>query len=46
MFVRTGLTALRAPAEPAVFGQFEAEHPNALWTGGALHGPRINDPGG
>jgi putative transposase len=41
MFVRTGLTALRAPAEPAVFGRFEAERPNALWTGDALHGPRI-----
>jgi hypothetical protein len=29
MFHRTGLTALRAPAEPAVFGRFEAERPNA-----------------
>jgi putative transposase len=42
MFVRTGLTALRKPAEPAVFGRFEAERPNALWTGDALHGPRIS----
>ena len=42
MFVRTGLTALRAPAEPAVFGRFEAERPNALWTGDALHGPRVS----
>jgi putative transposase len=41
MFVRTGLTALRAPAEPAVFGRFEAGRANALWTGDALHGPRI-----
>jgi len=41
MFVRTGLTALRAPAEPAVFGRFEAERPNVLWTGDALHGRRI-----
>lgn len=41
MFVRTGLTALRAPAEPAVFGRFEADRPNELWTGDALHGPRI-----
>jgi putative transposase len=41
MFVRTGLTALRKPAEQAVFGRFEAERPNALWTGDALHGPRI-----
>ncbi|WP_055480801.1 DDE-type integrase/transposase/recombinase [Sphaerimonospora mesophila] len=42
MFVRTGLTALRAPVEPAVFGRFEAERPNEIWTGDALHGPRIN----
>ena len=42
MFVRTGLTALRAPAQTEVFGRFEAERPNALWTGDALHGPRID----
>jgi putative transposase len=41
MFVRTGLTALRAPVEPAVFGRFEADRPNEMWTGDALHGPRI-----
>jgi transposase InsO family protein len=41
MFVRTGLTALRAPAEPAVFGRFEAGRPNEIWTGDALHGRRI-----
>ena len=41
MFVRTGLTALRAPVEPAVFGRFEAGRPNEIWTGDALHGPRI-----
>ena len=41
MFVRTGLTALRAPVEPAVFGRFEAARPNEIWTGDALHGPRI-----
>jgi putative transposase len=41
MFVRTGLTALRAPAEPAVSGRFEAGRPNEIWTGDALHGPRI-----
>ena len=41
MFVRTGLTALRAPAETAVFGRFEADNPNEIWTGDALHGPRI-----
>jgi putative transposase len=38
MFARTGLTAL---AEPAVFGRFEAGRPNEIWTGDALHGPRI-----
>jgi putative transposase len=42
MFVRTGLTALRAPAAPAVFGRFEADRPNEIWTGDALHGPRID----
>ena len=42
MFVRTGLTSLRAPAEPAVFGRFEADRPNEIWTGDALHGPRIS----
>jgi putative transposase len=29
------------PAQPASFGRFEADHPNELWTGDALHGPRI-----
>lgn len=42
MFIRTGLTALRAPVESAVFGRFEAGRPNEIWTGDALHGPRIN----
>ncbi len=41
MFVRTGLNALTAPAAPAVFGRFEAGRPNEIWTGDALHGPRI-----
>ena len=41
MFIRTGLTALRAPAESAVFGRFEAGQPNEIWTGDALHGPRL-----
>jgi putative transposase len=41
MFVRNGLTALRGPAQPAVFGRFEADRPNEMWTGDALHGPRI-----
>jgi putative transposase len=44
MFVRTGLTALTTsgPAAPASFGRFEADKPNELWTGDALHGPRID----
>ena len=42
MFVRTGLTALHAPAEPAAFGRFEADRPNEMWIGDALHGLRIN----
>ena len=42
MFLRTGLTSLRAPAEPAVFGRFEADRPNEIWTGDALHGPRVD----
>jgi putative transposase len=43
MFTRTGLSALTtAPATPAVFGRFEAARPNELWTGDALHGPRID----
>src|SRR2546430_5563727 len=42
MFTRTGLTALRAPAAPAVFGRFEADRPNEIWTGDALHGPRVD----
>ncbi|MCZ4103732.1 DDE-type integrase/transposase/recombinase [Streptomyces sp. H10-C2] len=42
MFHRTGLVALRAPKESAVFGRFEAARPNEIWTGDALHGPRID----
>lgn len=43
MFHRTGLSALTVPrdASPASFGRFEAGLPNELWTGDALHGPRI-----
>ena len=44
MFARTGLTALRAPAEPAVFGRFEAGRPNEIWTGDALCLRRHNPP--
>lgn len=42
LFRRTGLNALRLePSEPGVFGRFEADRPNEIWTGDALHGPRI-----
>jgi putative transposase len=41
MIVREGLTALQAPLAPAVFGRFEADGPNELWTGDALHGPMV-----
>jgi putative transposase len=41
--IAAGLGALAAggPGAQAVFGRFEAERPNELWTGDALHGPRI-----
>jgi putative transposase len=35
-FHRLGLTGATTGSAPAVFGRFEAEHPNALWTGDAL----------
>ena len=39
-FARAELTgAVKAPVE--VFGRFEADRPNELWTGDALHGPRL-----
>jgi putative transposase len=43
MFVRTGLNrvATGEPVTPGVFGRFEAERPNEIWTGDALHGPRV-----
>lgn len=42
MFTREGLTALKnAPVQPASFGRFEAGRPNEIWTGDALHGPRV-----
>jgi len=41
-FHRLGPTTAAAGAAP-VFGRFEAEHPNDLWTGDALHGIRIQD---
>ena len=43
MFVRTGLNrvATGEPVTPGVFGRFEADRPNEIWTGDALHGPRV-----
>src|SRR4029077_8883415 len=40
-FHRLGLTTAAAAGSAAVFGRFEAEHPNDLWIGDALHGVRI-----
>lgn len=42
MFHRTGLIALSAPVAPATFGRFQADRPNEIWTGDALHGPRVD----
>lgn len=42
MFHRTGLVALRAARPAGAFGRFEADRPNELWAGDALHGPRID----
>ena len=39
-FVRLELDRT-VPASPPVFGRFEADRPNELWTGDALHGPVI-----
>jgi putative transposase len=36
-----GAIAAGGAGARAVFGRFEAERPNELWTGDALHGPRI-----
>lgn len=42
MFHRTGLIALRSAKPADTFGRFEADRPNELWVGDALHGPRID----
>ena len=42
MFSRTGLTALAAPEAAPVFGRFEADRPNEIWTGDALHAIRLD----
>jgi putative transposase len=36
-FARLGLMGTSPQATPAVFGRFEADRPNELWTGDALH---------
>ena len=36
-----GALAAGGPGSEAVFGRFEADRPNELWTGDALHGPTI-----
>jgi len=42
MFTRTGLASLTADTGPKeAFGRFEADRPNEIWVGDALHGPRI-----
>jgi putative transposase len=42
MFNRTGLTALVTPEAAPVFGRFEADRPNEIWTGDALHAIRLD----
>ena len=37
----TDPTVIGAGGAAAVFGRFEADRPNELWTGDALHGPHI-----
>jgi putative transposase len=41
-FADDPVTTNQAPGATAVFGRFEAARPNELWTGDALHGPRID----
>ena len=42
MFNRTGLTTLVTPEAAPVFGRFEADRPNEIWTGDALHAIRVD----
>jgi putative transposase len=39
-FRRLGLN-VRADGAPAALGRFEAERPNELWVGDAMHGPKL-----
>lgn len=41
LFVRLELTTRPGGAPPRAFGRFEADAPNARWTGDALHGPTV-----
>jgi transposase InsO family protein len=41
-FVRLELTTRPDGTPPPTFGRFEADAPNARWTGDALHGPTVN----
>jgi putative transposase len=41
LFVRLELTTRSGGAPPRAFGRFEADAPNARWTGDALHGPAV-----
>jgi putative transposase len=43
-FARLELNTRPDGSPPRVFGRFEADAPNVLWTGDALHGPTL--PGG
>jgi putative transposase len=40
-FAQVGLARKLADRPPQAFGRFEAERPNHLWTGDALHGPTV-----
>ena len=40
-FLRLELTTRPDGAPPRAFGRFEADAPNQLWTGDALHGPTV-----
>jgi putative transposase len=41
LFARLGLNTRPDGAPARAFGRFEAEHPNDVWTGDALHGPAV-----
>jgi putative transposase len=40
-FARLGLNGPAAGGRPRVYGRFEASKANELWTGDALHGPKL-----